>query len=162
MKILELKSIEGANEWSTIYDQLILMDLEITGSGLLDEKQGRMLVNDLETHLPSLIDYESGGLKKTPVSGTTGAFISLLVELVATELQTMAGTSAVFSDVSELAAPGVYRIVFSYEKKQAGLYAAAAAVNMVQALLQQSAVNMEEHLRELIVLLHTQGVEKAA
>lgn len=161
MKIKEITSIEGPNEWSSIYDQLIVLDLEVSALPS-SVKETVMLLNELEMHFPSLIDYESGGLKKSAAAGTREAFLALLVELVAGELQAMAGTTALFSDTCQLDTPSSFRIVFSYTHKETGYYAAAAAVDIVQSFISCSPGDVSLHLDKMLKLQHGLQVERAA
>lgn len=163
MKVIDLKHAEGANEWSALYKSLIILDVEIADGELSGEKEKVMLLNEIEIEMPSLIDYESGGLKKTPVTGGKGSFIALMVELLSAELQVLSGQPAGFSDSFELPGKkGMHRIIFSCDKKETGTYAANAAVNMINAILQDRPTDICGHLQELIALQHASGIEHAA
>jgi hypothetical protein len=160
MILTNITVAEGPNEWSSIYDRLIIADMQIPGEQLMDEKETSLLLNEIEEHFPSLIDYESGGLKKSPLSGSRGALLALLVEMVAVELQAVVHVRSVFSDTQEHAA-GEYRIVFACEGIEEGMYAARAAVEIVQALISRTPFDLNSILKELIQLHHVPHTRKA-
>jgi hypothetical protein len=164
MKILNLENVTGPNEWSSIYTNLLVLDLLVTKQEMPDDKEKSLWFNELENKVPSLIDYESGGLKKSPVADGHGAFVALLVELLSCELQALAGISSLFGDTYLV--PGedpVYRIVISCERKQTGMYAVRAAVDMVQDLVNSKPLDISHHLEHIILLEHNQGrLETAA
>lgn len=164
MKIINLENRTGPNEWSSIYTNLVVLDLQVQAQEMPNEKEKSLWLNELECTFPSLIDYECGGLKKSPVTDGHGAFLALLVELVGCELQTLAGINSVFGDVYEL--PGnssAYRIVMSCDHKETGFYAARAAVEMVQDLVNNRPIRISSYLEQLIMLQHNTGrLETAA
>lgn len=163
MKVIDLKHAEGANEWSALYTSLIVLDVEIADGELPGEREKVLLLNEIEIEVPSLIDYESGGLKKTPATGGKGAFIALLVELLSAELQVLSGQPAGFSDSFELSGKkGIHRIVFSCDTKETGFYTAKAAVDMINSILHDQPIGICDHLQELITLQHAEGIDHAA
>lgn len=163
MKIIKLKHISGENEWSSIYDNLVILDLQVARQEMPDEREKSLWLSELEDKFPSLIDYESGGLKKTPVADGHGAFVALLVELVGCELQALAGINSMFGDVSPLQENSEYRIVISCDRRDTGIYAARAAVEMVQDLVNGKPLEYSEHLERLLMLHHNSGrLETAA
>lgn len=164
MNIINLEHIHSNNKWSSIYDNLVLLDLHIPRQEMPGEKEKSLWITELENKFPGLIDYESGGLKKTPVSDGHGAFVALLVELVSCELQTLAGISSMFGEVSAIdGGEPRYRVIFSCEGKETGLYAARAAVEMVQYLVNGQPFEFSQYLERLVMLHHNTGrLETAA
>ena len=57
-----------------------------------------------------------------------------VIEHVALELQTLAGMDMGFGRTRTTGKEGEYYVVFDYMEEEAGVYAAKAAFNLVQAL----------------------------
>lgn len=159
MILSNITAAEASNEWPHVYDQFIMLDIRVKEQEI-DEKEISLLLNELEGHFPSLIDYESGGLKKSPVSGSRGALLALLVELVAAELQSLAGIRSVFSDTKEPDSES-YRIVFSCHSIEEGMYVARSAVELVNALIACEPFDITSILEKLILLHHARHDQKA-
>ena len=163
MKIINLDNITGPNEWSSIYTNLAVLDVHVPEQEMPGDRERSIWLNELESRLPSLIDYESGGLKKSPVSDGHGALIALLVELVSCELQALAGIDSMFGDVQKLGNNSEYRIVISCERKETGFYALQSAFEIVQSIVNNKSVDLSRYIEQLILLHHTAGrLETAA
>jgi hypothetical protein len=162
MNILEIRTVDGPNEWSSMYNRLAVIDIKIDQCFAAGEKEQRILLNELETHFPALIDYESGGLKKSPVSGTCEAFVALLIELVAGELQLLVGVTPLFSDTYVTEQASVYRVVFSCDRGYTAVHTVKAAIDIVQVLIDRTPLEISAHLQQLVRIQRDEQIENAA
>ncbi len=154
MKVLKLKVLNGPNYWSIKRTQLIEMLLDLEE---LEEKPTDLIPGFLERireALPSLHSHECsegvpGGLFMRIADGT---WMGHVIEHIALELQTLAGMDTGFGRTRGTGTYGQYHVVFSYTNRQAGLYAAEAAVRLAGALVDGSPYDLDadiNHLREL-------------
>ncbi|MBC7417383.1 MAG: cyanophycin synthetase [Pedobacter sp.] len=112
--------------------RLDLEELEQRPTNLIDGFGER-----LEKLLPSMFSHRcskgvEGGFFSRVKEGT---WMGHVIEHIALEIQTLAGMDTGFGRTRETKTPGVYNVVFSYLEEKAGAYAAEAAVNIAQALI---------------------------
>lgn len=135
MKILEIKSIEGAN----IYCHRSVIRLKLH----LGEYDGILTCdikgfnNELLCRVPSLNEHycslgKPGGFVERLKKGT---YLGHVVEHVALEMQHLAGMNVVYGKTVRADLPGLYYIVTEYESKKGGLQALKSAVGFVHSLL---------------------------
>ncbi|HEY3316388.1 MAG TPA: cyanophycin synthetase [Bacillota bacterium] len=135
MYIRELRAYGGRNIHSHYPAVEMLLDL-----GDLDGRKTRDLGDFSERlleALPGLAQHHCslgrpGGFVERMREGT---YLGHVVEHVALELQTQAGLAMAYGKTRRTLEPGIYRIVFEYKSKEAGLEAARQAVALVDALL---------------------------
>lgn len=151
MKIVEIKTMRGPNYWSIRRNKLIQMKLDL-------EEQEQMPTNKipgfkqrLEALLPTLYEHRCsegvpGGFFHRVEEGT---WMGHVIEHVALELQTLAGMDTGFGRTRGTGKPGEYYVVFDYMEEAAGVLAAKAAFNLVQALIDDVPVNLEEYIQQL-------------
>jgi cyanophycin synthetase len=72
-----------------------------------------------------------------------------LVPQFALEMQDLAGMKSDFAKVAPAAKDGVAYVIFSYVVAHAGIYAAEAAVKLINGIAAGMAVDFEKHLRRL-------------
>lgn len=164
MKVIKVLHEASAGERSFSYSQPMLLDIEVEHTDIIDDKRASLLLHDLEDHLPSLIDYESGGLKKSPVSGDKDAFVALLVELVLSELLLMTGVSYVYSETKKISGQKTmsYRVTYSCDREDTGRHAAGIAVEIVQEFLRGNDPDLPGRLQKLLAISQPGQVENAA
>ncbi|MFI5130381.1 MAG: cyanophycin synthetase [Chitinophagales bacterium] len=139
MKVLDIKVLKGPNYWSVRRPKLIQMkiDLEEMEQSPTHKIQG--FRQRLEKLIPSLIEHRCseavrGGFFHRVDEGT---WMGHVIEHIALEIQTLAGMDTGFgrTRTPDGEKPGVYYVVFSYMEEDAGVYAAKAAVRIVEALI---------------------------
>lgn len=136
MEIEKLQVLKGSNILSKktrlIEMRLDIGDLEYKLTNTIDGFSQR-----LKTLIPSLYSYKgfgelSGGFFKEVDNGVSMEYI---IEHIVLELQCLAGMKTGFSRTIRTDVAGVYNIVFSYVNEDAGIYAALASLEIVEALI---------------------------
>jgi cyanophycin synthetase len=72
-----------------------------------------------------------------------------VVEHVALEIQTLAGMDTGFGRTRETKTPGVYNVVFNYIEEKVGVYAAEAAVRVVEAVIKDEEYNLQYDIQKM-------------
>ncbi|HEX9961711.1 MAG TPA: cyanophycin synthetase [Pyrinomonadaceae bacterium] len=159
MKILEIRTLRGANYWSGYWKRLIIMRLDI---GEYEEKPTDKIEGFYETlaeAMPSLISHgcsyqEEGGFLRRVREGTWAGHV---IEHFALELQTLAGMEVGYGRTRETGERGIYNVVFAYHEEEVGRYAARASTRLfldiaegksVDEIKHEIAVNVQE-MREI-------------
>jgi UDP-N-acetylmuramyl tripeptide synthase len=137
MEILQTKVMRGPNYWSDYRKQLIVIKVQLKQSDLLSQGALENLCEKLENLKPFLYNLKH--------------YTSALdvVAQVAVEIQSLAGMDCAFSKVYPAANPNHAIICFSYTLERAGIYAANAAVNLVNALLADQQYALEKDIHNL-------------
>ncbi len=151
MEILRINALDGPNFWSIKWKKLIVMELDLED---LEEKPTNKIegfYDRLEKFMPSLHDHfcsegGPGGFFKRVKEGT---WMGHVVEHIAIELQSMAGMPVSFGRTRSKGEPGVYHVVFSYDVERCGKYAAKAAVDIAQALINGETYDLEADIADL-------------
>ncbi|HEX8289708.1 MAG TPA: cyanophycin synthetase [Pyrinomonadaceae bacterium] len=132
MKILEIRTLRGANYWSGYWKKLIIMrlDLEDYEEKPTDKIEG--FYERLQEIMPSLQSHgcsyqEEGGFFRRVQEGTWAGHV---IEHFALEMQTLAGMDVGYGRTRETGEKGIYNVVFSYHEEEVGRYAARAAVRL--------------------------------
>ncbi len=151
MKIEKIQVLNGPNQWSNYRKKLIQVkiDLEEMEDFPTDKLPG--FTDRIKLLLPSLIEHECseqchGGFFMRLERGT---WMGHVIEHVALEIQSLAGMEAGYGRTRGTSKRGVYNMVLSYEIREAGLYAADAAFQIVEALIKQESVDLEAIIAEL-------------
>ncbi len=139
MKILDIKVLKGPNYWSVRRPKLIQMKLDLEEMEQKPTNKVPGFRERLEKLLPTLIEHrcsenERGGFFHRVDEGT---WMGHVIEHIALEIQTLAGMDTGFgrTRTPDGEKPGIYYVVFSYMEEDAGVYAARAAVRIVEALV---------------------------
>jgi cyanophycin synthetase len=156
MKILEIRTLRGANYWSGYWKRLIIMRLDI---GEYEQKPSNKIENFYERMcevMPSLITHgcsygEEGGFLRRVREGTWAGHI---IEHFALELQTLAGMDVGYGRTRETSESGVYNVVFAYLEEECGRYAARASVRLFLDLAEGKPIDeikqtLEQEIQEL-------------
>ena len=154
MKIVEIKVLRGPNYWSIRRPKLIQMKLDLEE---MEQRPSNTLPGfkeKLEALLPGLYEHRcsegvAGGFLSRVAEGT---WMGHIIEHVALELQTMAGMDMGFGRTRTTGKEGEYYVVFDYMEEQAGVYAARAAFNLIQALVDGTEYQLEDDIQELRVI----------
>jgi cyanophycin synthetase len=160
MQILNIKVMRGPNYWSTYRKQLIVMKLDLEE---LEESPTNKIdgfADRIEALIPSLYDHrcsesKPGGLFDRIRKGT---WLGHVIEHVALEIQSLAGMPCGFGRTRSTGENGVYHVVFTYQVEKAGIYAAKAAVRIVEALRLGLQYDIKKDIDELIKINRQQGL----
>ncbi len=151
MKIREIRAMRGPNYWSVRREKLIVMvlDLEEMEEKPTDKCPG--FLDRLKDMFPTMYSHRCsegcpGGFFMRVEEGT---WMGHVIEHIALEIQTLAGMDTGFGRTRGYGEKGVYSVVFSYIEENAGRYAARAAVNICQALIDGRDYDLEPDLQEM-------------
>ena len=87
-----------------------------------------------------------------------GTWLGHVIEHVALEMQSLAGMPCGFGRTRSAGKKGVYNVVFAYQVESAGLYAAKAAVNMIEALKDNKPYDLQSDIKALIGINKNEGL----
>lgn len=159
MKILKISSLRGPNYWSNYRKKLIVLRLDLEQYEYLPTNQLAGFNERLKNLIPTLYTHRcspgfEGGFYQRLEEGT---WLGHVIEHVALELQCLAGIDCGFGRTYSTEEEGVYDVIFSYEIESAGIYAAKAAVNIVDTLAQaRDYTSLNTDLAELSALFNEQ------
>jgi len=105
----------------------------------------------LEKMIPTLYEHRCspgvpGGFFQRVAAGT---WMGHVVEHVALEIQTLAGMDTGFGRTRETKIPGIYNVVFNYIEEKVGVYAAEAAVRVVDAIIKGEDYNLQYDIQKM-------------
>ncbi len=151
MNIIEIRVMRGPNYWSIRRHKLIVMKLDIEE---LEEAPSNKIPGfsaRLEKAFPTMYAHECseghpGGFFKRVKDGT---WMGHVVEHLALELQTLAGMDVGFGRTRSTGQHGVYNVVFNYMEEKVGIYAAKAAVRIVDALVKGEDFDLADDIQRM-------------
>ena len=151
MKIENIQVLRGPNIWSTNRKKLIQMRLDLQE---MEHKPSNSIPGFLERLnklIPSLHEHRCspgvpGGFYQRVEAGT---WMGHVVEHVALEIQSLAGMDTGFGRTRETKKQGVYNVVFTYIEEKVGVYAAEAAVRIVDAVIKGEDYNLQPDLQKM-------------
>jgi cyanophycin synthetase len=154
MKIREINAMRGPNYWSVRRHKLIVMVLDLEEMEELPSNKIDGFTDRLEKMFPSMYSHRCsvgtpGGFFQRVEEGT---WMGHIIEHLALEIQTLAGMDTGFGRTRDYGERGVYNVVFSYIEETVGRYAAKAAVDICQALIDGKEYDLEadiQRMREL-------------
>lgn len=160
MLIENIKVMRGPNYWSTFRKQLIVMKLDLQESEEYPTNRIDGFADRMEALMPSLYDHRCSEKKPGGFIGRVrkGTWLGHVIEHVALELQSLAGMPCGFGRTRSTGRKGVYNVVFAYQVENAGLFAARAAVRIVQALEADVAYDITNDVAELIKINRNEGL----
>ncbi len=105
----------------------------------------------MEKLFPSMYAHECseghpGGFFKRVKDGT---WMGHVVEHIALEIQTLAGMDCGFGRTRSTGQHGVYNVVFNYSEEKVGIYAARAAVSIVEALVKGEEYDLTDDIQRM-------------
>ena len=160
MKIIDLRTMRGPSYWSVKHHRLIVCKVDL--EELAGEQNGTTpgFADRLAALLPQLGQPHEARrptgkqlAKYPPLTReqlADGEPLGAVIQHVALELQRRAGMPVFWGKSYPAREPGVEYVVFAYQEERAGRYAAQAAVELVEALVQGE----EFHLKPVIDELH--------
>jgi cyanophycin synthetase len=154
MRIREINAMRGPNYWSVRRHKLIVMVLDLEEMEELPSNKIDGFTDRLEKMFPSMYSHRCsvgtpGGFFQRVEEGT---WMGHIIEHIALEIQTLAGMDTGFGRTRDYGERGVYNVVFSYLEESVGRYAAQAAVDICQALIDNKEYDLEatiQRMREL-------------
>jgi cyanophycin synthetase len=151
MKILNIRVMRGPNYWSNHRHKLIVLKLDLEQLEQYPTNKIDGFYSRLVMLMPSLIEHfcsegHRGGFFERVKEGT---WMGHVIEHIALELQWQAGMFCGFGRTRSTGQYGVYNVVFSYEFEEAGLYAAHAAIRIVNALIDNTRYSIEHDVEQL-------------
>jgi len=152
LKALGLKVLHGANYFSGGKVVIVRLDLGEFDEVFTNEIPG--FYEKLTKALPSLHEHHCsvgcvGGFFQRIERGT---LLGHVTEHVAIEVQTLAGMDVAYGKTRATASAGVYNVVFRFIDEEAGLYAAKAAVNLVNALLVDRPFDVGRAVEQIVAI----------
>ncbi len=152
MKILEIKVLRGPNYWSVRRPKLIQVKLDLEEMEQRPTNTIPGFRERLEQLLPSLYEHRCsegvpGGFFSRVDEGT---WMGHVIEHIALEIQTLAGMDCGFGRTRGTGErEGVYYVIFDYMEEDAGIFAAKAAFNIAQALIDGTPYNLEADIQQM-------------
>lgn len=137
MNIIDIRVMRGPNYWSIRRHKLIVMKLDLQEMEERPTNKVSGFNERLQKMFPSMIEHRCsegtrGGFFKRVEEGT---WMGHVVEHIALEIQTLAGMDMGFGRTRSTGEHGIYNVVFDYMEEKVGIYAAKAAVRIVEALI---------------------------
>ena len=143
--------MRGPNYWSIRRHKLIVMRLDLEDMEERPSHEVKGFAERLEALFPTMYEHECsenvpGGFFKRVREGT---WMGHIVEHVALEIQTLAGMDVGFGRTRSTSEKGVYNVVFAYMEEKVGMYAAKAAVDIVQALVDGKPYDLSPDIQKM-------------
>lgn len=151
MQIEQISIIKGPSIWSKHRTKLIQMRLNLEQLEELPTHKIDGFYDRIRTILPSLYHHRcsegvAGGFFFRVKEGT---WMGHVIEHLALELQTLAGMTTGFGRTRGTGAYGVYHVVFSYIYEDVGVKAAEMAVELAEALIADTPIDVEGMIQTL-------------
>lgn len=149
MKILELRALRGANQFSRY--PAIYMELDIGEYEKLPSNKIPGIRKRLENMIPTLKGhrcsrgYEGGFLERVD----EGTWAGHIAEHVAIELQCMAKLEVGYGKTLDTDLEGIYKVIYRYREEAVGLRAGEMAVDIVDSLFKGKDFTVEDKVLEL-------------
>ena len=160
MDIIDIRILRGPNYWSNYRKKLIHMKLDLGKASDTQTNEIPGFPERLEKLMPSLISHRcseqnEGGFFYRLRKGT---MLGHVIEHVALELQTLAHMDCGFGRTRSAGEKCCCHIVFDYEIEKAGVYAAKAAVRIVENLKNDLPYDIQPDLVELNKIACREGL----
>lgn len=151
MKIREINAMRGPNYWSVRRHKLIVMvldleDMEERPSNKVDGFSERIqaLFPGMHEHRCSI--GAPGGFFQRIEHGT---WMGHIIEHIALEIQILAGMKVGFGRTRGYGEKGVYNVVFDYEEEAVGRFAAKAAFDICNALIEGNSYDLASDIQRM-------------
>jgi len=150
LKLIKIQALHGANYFSA--EQVIYLRISL---GIYDEVYTNAIegfYEKLKNKLPSLYDHfcsigEPGGFFKRVKDGT---LLGHVIEHVSIEMQTLAGMDVGYGKTRSTLEQGTYNVIFRFFDEIAGIYAGKAALNLINAFVQNKDFDVNEIVSNLV------------
>lgn len=156
MKIEKIQVLNDSNVLNNNLKKVILMKVDI---GNLETKTTNTIdgfSDRLKTLMPSLYTYKNSEETQGKFfqSVDSGISITNIVNSIATELQCLAGMQTELGTIQKTDTKGVYNFTFNCVDEDAGMYAALASVEIVEALVNGKLYFIRHDIDRLKCLYH--------
>lgn len=151
MKIREINAMRGPNYWSVRRHKLIVMVLDLEEMEQRPSNSIEGFRERLEALFPGMFQHrcsvgEIGGFFQRVEEGT---WMGHIIEHIALEIQSLAGMEVGFGRTRGYGEPGVYNVVFAYTEESVGRFAAKAAVEICQALIDNEPYDLASDIQQM-------------
>lgn len=152
LKIENLHILEGANYFSG--GPVVIIRLNLGSFDEIFTSQIEGFYDKLSTMLPTLYEHHCSENKKGGFLFRVheGTLLGHVLEHVAIELQTLAGMDVAYGKTRSTLVHGVYNVIFRFFDEVAGVYASKAALNLINAILQNIEFDVFEIIQNLILI----------
>jgi cyanophycin synthetase len=150
MKILKIDILKGPNYWSSNYQRLIAVHLDLVEDLAKFNRKIPIFYQGLNKIFPN-IQQRHYCLQHQDEFCQQISLIKTIIR-IALELQNLAEMSVSFGRASISAVTGIEQIVFEYQTPKAGRYAAKAAIRICQSLIEYGSypqTELEQDLKDL-------------
>lgn len=136
MKILKIQVLRGPNIWSNYRKKLIQVRLDLEEMENFPTEKLPGFKDRLAEMFPGMIEdeYSEGERGGFFTRLERGTWLGHVMEHIALEIQTLAGMPTGYGHTRGTGTKGIYNVVFAYLVEDAGLFAAEAALRIVDAL----------------------------
>lgn len=148
IRINDQRVMRGPNYWSVMHPKLIVLTLDLsdfTNDPDLDTGRIEQRIKEL---LPQL-DYGAGFIDLSAQHDPVPVLVARQVETVARTLMRISGLKGTYGAVHDAGKEHEYYVVFSYNVEDAGWRAATAAVDIVQAVIDDADIDVDEIIDEI-------------
>jgi len=151
MKIREVNAMRGPNYWSVKRHKLIVMVLDLEDMEERPSNKVPGFSDRIRTMFPGMYDHrcsigEPGGFFQRIESGT---WMGHIIEHIALEIQNLAGMEVGFGRTRGYGEKGVYNVVFDYEEEAVGRFAAKAAFDICNALIEDKPYDLLSDIQRM-------------
>jgi cyanophycin synthetase len=158
MKIVSINAMRGPNYWSVRRHKLIVMVLDLEEMEELPSNKIDGFYDRLTSMFPTMYEHRCsegapGGFFHRVEEGT---WMGHIIEHIALEIQTLAGMDVGFGRTRGYGEHGVYSVVFAYMEEKVGRYAAKAAFDICQALINDEVYEMTDDIQEMREIRETE------
>lgn len=143
--------MRGPNYWSVMHPKLIVMTLDLSGFTSESKLDTKRIEDGIRALFPEL-DYGAGFMDLSAADDPAAVFVARQVEMVGRTLMRLSGVKGTYGAVHYTGTDHLYNVVFSYNAEDAGWYAATAAVDIVQAVIDNADIDVA-HIMDEIELL---------
>lgn len=151
MKIREVNAMRGPNYWSVKRHKLIVMVLDLEDMEERPSNKVPGFSDRIRNMFPGMYDHrcsigEPGGFFQRIESGT---WMGHIIEHIALEIQNLAGMEVGFGRTRGYGEKGVYNVVFDYEEEAVGRFAAKAAFDICNALIEDKPYDLLSDIQRM-------------
>ncbi|MFL5740797.1 MAG: cyanophycin synthetase [Flavisolibacter sp.] len=149
MIIKEIKVLRGPNFWSVKHKKLVQVLLDLEEMEFRPSNTVPGFYEQIQQMLPSLHEHrcsegKPGGFFSRVKDGT---WMGHVMEHIALELQSLAGMETGFGRTRGAGKEGWYYVVFSYQEERAGIHAAHAAFQIIEALIKGEEFDVNKEVK---------------
>lgn len=151
MKIREITAMRGPNYWSVRRHKLIVMVLDLEEMEERPSNKVDGFSERIQTLFPGMHEHRCsigapGGFFQRIERGT---WMGHIIEHIALEIQLLAGMKVGFGRTRGYGEKGVYNVVFDYEEEAVGRFAAKAAFDICNALIEGTSYDLAADIQRM-------------